>query len=271
MWLQMPCPGTNCHWHYLSCREWSQVQCRFGRGTGGGRSNQARLDRRRVGETVDYFFSKGLAESTKRSYAVARARYHRFCDGKGWIPVAVSKPVVCAFVALLVLEGLVGASIKVYLAEVRQAQMEKGFPDLKWGRLGQVLKGIRRHQSERGQEGQASGISDADVRLLAKETGLRINNVMGGCLPMLLWVPQSRRNLLPREGGIRPRGTPHLPRPRVRIKASKTDPFREGTDVYFRQTGQLLCPVSAVLAYMVRRKEGPGPLFQFEDGRPLLL
>ena len=92
---------------------------------------------------MDYFFSKGLAESTKRSYAVARARYHRFCEGKGWTPVPISEQVVCAFVASLALEGLAGSSIKVYLAEVRQAQVEKGFPDPNWGgmpRLGRDAK-----------------------------------------------------------------------------------------------------------------------------------
>ena len=105
---------------------------------------------------------------------------------------------------------------------------------------------------------------------------------------MLLRVPQSRRDLCLRAGEFSApeRGTfdpgAHLtfgdvvvdsfhdPRKvRVRIKASKTDPFREGMDVYFGQTGLPLCPVSAVLDYMVRRKEGPGPLFRFEDRCPL--
>ncbi len=56
---------------------------------------------------------------------------------------------------------------------------------------------------------------------------------------------------------------------RVRIKASKTDPFRTGVDVYLGRTGCNLCPVAAVLAYMSRRGPGPGPLFRFEDAKPL--
>ena len=55
----------------------------------------------------------------------------------------------------------------------------------------------------------------------------------------------------------------------VTIKVSKMDQFREGVDIHLGWTGQKLCPVAAVLAYLVRRKEGPGPLFRFEDGRPL--
>lgn len=30
-----------------------------------------------------------------------------------------------------------------------------------------------------------------------------------------------------------------------------------------------VCPVTAVLAYLMLRSKGPSPLFRFEDGRPL--
>ena len=35
------------------------------------------------------------------------------------------------------------------------------------------------------------------------------------------------------------------------------------------RTGNELCPVAATLAYMVQRGPGPGPLFKFQDGKPL--
>ena len=56
---------------------------------------------------------------------------------------------------------------------------------------------------------------------------------------------------------------------RIRIKASKTDPFRQGVDIFVGRTGNELCPVAATLAYMVQRGPGPGPLFKFQDGKPL--
>ena len=52
----------------------------------------------------------------------------------------------------------------------------------------------------------------------------------------------------------------------VRIKASKTDPFRQGVKVHIGRTDNCLCPVMAVLAYVVARGDGPGPLFRWEDG-----
>ena len=47
---------------------------------------------------------------------------------------------------------------------------------------------------------------------------------------------------------------------RVRVKESKTDRLRRGATVALGWTGTDLCPVRAVLALMVQRKAGPGPL-----------
>ncbi len=55
----------------------------------------------------------------------------------------------------------------------------------------------------------------------------------------------------------------------VRIKASKTDPFRCGVSLYLGKTGKWLCPVAAILAYMVIRGNKSGPMFTFHNGRYL--
>ena len=56
---------------------------------------------------------------------------------------------------------------------------------------------------------------------------------------------------------------------RFKIKASKANPFCKGVLVYVGRANKPLCPVSAVLAYMVMRGKAPGPLFIFQDGKPL--
>ena len=45
----------------------------------------------------------------------------------------------------------------------------------------------------------------------------------------------------------------------ITIKASKTDPFRNGTSVYLRRTERDLCPVAALLGYITRRGMTLGP------------
>ena len=56
---------------------------------------------------------------------------------------------------------------------------------------------------------------------------------------------------------------------KLRLKASKTDPFRRGVDIIVGKTNNKLCPVSALLAYMAIRGSKPGFLSHFEDGRLL--
>jgi len=52
----------------------------------------------------------------------------------------------------------------------------------------------------------------------------------------------------------------------VRIKASKMDSFRKGA-VYLGRTNGDLCPVSAILTYMVQRGPEKGPFFWFTKSR----
>ncbi len=64
----------------------------------------------------------------------------------------------------------------------------------------------------------------------------------------------------------------NLEKPRVvfvRIKESKTDRLRRGATVSLGWTGESICPVEAVLRFMVQRKAGPGPFFRDEMGKPL--
>ena len=53
------------------------------------------------------------------------------------------------------------------------------------------------------------------------------------------------------------------------LKESKTDPFRKRVQVVIGSTGDDLCLVAAVTAYLVTRGDIPGSLFYFSDGRPL--
>ena len=55
----------------------------------------------------------------------------------------------------------------------------------------------------------------------------------------------------------------------VRIKQSKTDPFRLGVTIFLGRTDTVLCPVGALLSYLVMRGPGEGPLFRFKDGQAL--
>ena len=53
----------------------------------------------------------------------------------------------------------------------------------------------------------------------------------------------------------------------VTIKQSKTDPFRQGVDIYLGKTGKdIICPIQAIVPYLIIRGVQPCPLFVFADG-----
>ena len=47
----------------------------------------------------------------------------------------------------------------------------------------------------------------------------------------------------------------------ILIKQSKTDPFRKGVKLSLGRTDHVVCPVSAILAYLAVREAQPRPLF----------
>ena len=55
----------------------------------------------------------------------------------------------------------------------------------------------------------------------------------------------------------------------IHLKRSKTDPFGAGLTIHIGKTGNEICPVAAVLAYLAIRPPSPGPLFIFKDGSSL--
>ena len=56
---------------------------------------------------------------------------------------------------------------------------------------------------------------------------------------------------------------------RLHIKQSKTDPFRQGVEIFLGKTNSAVCPVQAMVQYIGVRRPGPGPLFILESGAPL--
>jgi hypothetical protein len=55
----------------------------------------------------------------------------------------------------------------------------------------------------------------------------------------------------------------------LHLKVSKTDQFGKGVDIFLERTGAPLCPVSALMAYLVAHGPDEGPLFRKTNGDPL--
>ena len=105
----------------------------------------------------------------------------------------------------------------------------------------------------------------------------RPHHALGSCNAHLLWLFTLRGNDSPVGLSLRPSGTPYFWRrqggqyhqPHLvedSLKASKTDPFRNGIDIVVGRTNNKLCPVTAVMAAC---GNGPGFPFKFQDRRHL--
>ena len=55
----------------------------------------------------------------------------------------------------------------------------------------------------------------------------------------------------------------------LRIKQSKTDPLRQGVDIFLGATNASVCPVQALIRFLAVRSPLPGPLFIFQSWSPL--
>lgn len=55
----------------------------------------------------------------------------------------------------------------------------------------------------------------------------------------------------------------------VKIKVSKTDPFRTGHTIYIGATNLPVCPVKSMKTYLSAKTGTQGPLFQYTSGKSL--
>ena len=202
-------------------------------------------------------------------------------------PFPITEHVLSGFVAHLHREGLAPVTVKGYLAAVRYSQIGLGLGDPHIGDMPQleyVVKGLKRMY----------GPASSRTRLpITPELLWQLRNVWAKWPERrdasMLWAAACMcffgflrvgEVVIPSDSSFDP--SVHLAQGDVRvdsvtrpqylevtIKASKTDPFRRGVSIYLGATSATLCPVAAILDYMVRRGQSPGPFFSFANGNSL--
>ena len=238
-----------------------------------------------MGSTVQELFLAGLAPSTQRVYRSGSKRFLDFCTRFKLAPFPATEWVLSFFVALLYREGLSGGTVKSYLSAVRHMHISMGLGDPHISSMPQleyVVKGMKKKTAGRA----------ARVRRPITPQILRQMKQVWQLLPdrhnsAMLWAAvcmcffgflRSGEVVVPSDsdydssthlsfGDVRVDSVDFPQYVEVRIKASKTDPFRQGVSVFLGWKDADLCPVGAVLDYMVRRGSGQGPFFLFSDGR----
>ena len=191
---------------------------------------------------------------------------------------------LCYFVSTLAEEGLQHQTLKCYMSALRYAQIARGFADPFAGVslpcLEFVLKGVKKTRAEEG-EGQGKPHLPITPSILKY---LRSAWSIGGMNPSfdqtMLWAacclgffgflraaeftaPSAVEAFDPgvhlalQDIALDSRTSPSLVR--VKIKCSKTDPFRRGVEIYLGHSFNELCPVAAMTKYLAVRGDRGGP------------
>ena len=206
------------------------------------------------------------------------------------IPVPVNEHSLCVYVAWLHGQGLAPQTIKSYLSAVRYVQIacNLGDPNIAtMPRLEYVLKGVKVERARQlpGAKRTRLPITPA-ILLKLKAVWTEKNADADSCM---LWaaacvcffgffrsgeitVPSTNSydagvHLSMADLAVDNATTPKVLR--LRLKSSKTDPFRLGVNVFMGRTGEAICPVTAMLTYLAIRGTDNGPLFRLRGGNPL--
>ena len=180
----------------------------------------------------------------------AKHRYLQFCCTNKLDPLPALEHRLCQFVAALALEGLSHSTLKGYLSGVRHLHLENHYknPNIStMGRLEQVLKGIKSLQTKT--KGNSQPRLPMTPELLVRIRQVWVNkpfdpdHKMLWAAALLCFFGFLREVTVPSDTAYDEGAHLNLadvtvgsyidPQMiKVRIKASKTDPFRLGVDIY---------------------------------------
>ena len=238
---------------------------------------------------VQQYYADALAPTTRRVYSTAQSRYLEFCRVYHISPFPLTQESLSRFVAVLASQALTHRSIKVYLSAVRHLHITRCGSDPRLCNmvgLQYVLQGIKRSQAAEGLSSRPRlPITAAILRTLRRSwesQGPTFDRRMlwAAACTCFFGFLRSGEATVPSRSAYDP--AIHLSVSDIavdshraptsialRIKCSKTDPFRTGITIYLGRAEGDICPVAALLSYLAERGLEPGPLFQFHDTRPL--
>ena len=204
-------------------------------------------------------------------------------------PFPVTEQILCSYAAFLADEGLSPQTGKTYMAAVRNMQLSMGLPNPRQQSSFPILKrvqaGISRSRLLKGAPPRIRLPITAQLLRQMRESWERSSNPEKLVLwavsctaffgffrlgELLLDSPTAFDPKLHLAWGDVAVDDPAEPKMvKIHLKQSKTDQFGKGSDIFLGRTNNELCPVSAMLNFLVARKGSQGPLFIDSSSRPV--
>ena len=236
---------------------------------------------------IQNYLSLSVAASTRQTYRSGERRFLDFCtlySPHKSTPMPTDEETLIQYVAYLV-KTMKHSSIKGYLAAVRHLHIRSGYElDLrKFVHLQLICRGLKQSQGDSSRICLPITITHLKLffQLLAIPTTTNYDSSMIwaemtlGFFGFLCLGEMTCNSPYSPAIHLSPGDITFLPtflNPEcmsVRIKISKTDPFRSGQTIILGKTNQTICPVRAMATYLSIRGASSGPLFQYLSGAPL--
>ena len=219
-----------------------------------------------------------------KAYKTGLYKYITFCTDTNLQPVPVNEDTLLLFATYLAQQHLSYPTVQVYLSAVRHNLIiaGKSLP-IATPRLSYVLKGIRRSSSITNHTRERLPIT---FPIMARLHAI-FSRHPGNYRDIMIWAAcclayfgllrvseftssspnhfDPSRDLLLSDVAIDNRACPSLIQ--ITLKQSKGDQFRKGAQIYLGRTTHAVCPVHALVQYLARRGDTPGPLFLFSDSK----
>ena len=231
----------------------------------GAVSQTPHLDITGVDSLVQQYYVDTLAPTTRRVYSTAQSRYLEFCRMYNFSPFPLTQESLLRFVAVLASQALAHKLVKVYLSAVRHLHITCCGSDPRLCNmmgLQYVLQGIKRSQAVKGLSSRPRLLITAAIlrtlRCSWESQGPTIDRRMlwAAACTCFFGFLRSREATVPSRSAYDPaihlsvsditvdsHSTPTSIA--LRIKCSKTGPFRTGITIYLGRTDSDICPVAA--------------------------
>ena len=229
--------------------------------------------------------SAALALSSRHVYQVGLRHYRHFCKNSGLKAYPVSQDTLKFFINFLA-EQMNFKTLKLYLAAVKLNNIELGYKDNmhKMAQLHLLLRDIKRTLGNKGKRKQCLPVTLPLLRSLKQYLEMLSIPNQDKLMPWVAFTTaffsflRSSESVSPSPVAydesstllvqdITLQGDAAL----ISIKASKTDPFREGVTLYLAAIGRSVCPVRALRNYLPYCRRRSQPLFRFKNGHFLTM
>ena len=222
-----------------------------------------------------------IAPSSLSTYFTAWSNYQSFTSSAAISSLPLNQQVLSFYVTSLA-RTLAFKSIKVYLSGIQFYSNMCGFDSRISGmtQLFYILRGIRRVQGSRFTRPRRPAITINHlvtiIHFLTNSNKLSYHDKLMlhsavclaffGLLRSSEYVCPTTTTFYPEASLLITDISINQSVAHIRIKSSKTDPFRVGCSIRIGTTGTVTCPVAALSRFMSVHAFTPGPLFRFQNG-----